>query len=535
MSGDVPMELTDLIAALSNPTAYHDAGDAVVVHQTHISVVFLTGPYAYKIKKPVDLGFVDYSTLAKRRHLCDREVILNQRLAPSVYLGVVPVALDGTAVKVDGPGAAIEWAVKMKRLPEEATLRSKLQRGEIGVSEVENLAIRVAAFHARAESGSDISRSGRFDEVARNARENIEQTAARVGTTISRSVFERLRRLTEASLAQYRQLIDARAARGVPRDTHGDLRLGHVYFFPEQPPPDDLIIVDCIEFADRFRHADPVSDVAFLVMDLAHHGRRDLGRVLADAYFRSSGDTEGRLLLPFYAAYRAAVRGKVQGLKYEEPEVPQVDRATALGESRAHWLLALGELEDAARRPCLVLLGGLPGTGKSTLAHGLAGHGSFAMVRSDLVRKELAGLRPVHGMPVPYGEGIYSAEFTDRTYAECSRRVEKLLFDGQRVVMDASFGREANRRHFLELARRWGVPAVFLHCRAEPALIRERLKSRRHDVSDADWSIYQRAAIQWEEPGLATRRATWEIDTAEEPEVVLSRSRDVLRELGLDG
>ena len=189
------MDLARMIEALSDPAAYprsHPA-DAVEVRQTHISVVFLAGPHAYKIKKPLLLGFLDYSTPERRRHCCEQEVRLNRRLAPSVYLGVVPVTFDGTRVEMEGHGEVIEWAVKMERLPDDATLRERLRRGEIGGGQIEGLARRIAAFHARAESGASISAFGRLEVVARNARENFEESESLVGTTISRAVFERLR------------------------------------------------------------------------------------------------------------------------------------------------------------------------------------------------------------------------------------------------------------------------------------------------------------------------------------------------------
>ena len=210
------MELADLIAALSEPAAYPHPVGAVEVRQTHISVVFLAGPFAYKVKKPLDLGFLDYGTLARRRHFCEREVALNRRLAPAVYLGVVPVVRDGSSVRMDGQGEAIEWAVKMTRLPEEATMQERLRREEVGLEQVEALAVRVAAFHAHAEAGPHISASGRSEVVARNARENFEQSVSHVGTTLSRAVFERLRSLTEEALALYRPTIEGRAERGVP-------------------------------------------------------------------------------------------------------------------------------------------------------------------------------------------------------------------------------------------------------------------------------------------------------------------------------
>ncbi|SIO61333.1 hypothetical protein SAMN05444166_6726 [Singulisphaera sp. GP187] len=528
------MKLTDLIVALTDPSAYPHPVDEVEVHQTHISVVFLAGPYAYKIKKPLDLDFLEYGTLENRLQFCELEVVLNHRLAPTVYLGVVPVVRQGRAVKMDGPGEAIEWAVKMTRLPETATMRERLRREEVGVDQVEALAERVAAFHADAEASPHISAAGRFDVVARNARENFEQATSDVGMTVSQAVFERLRGLTEEALTYHRFDIEARAMHGVPRDTHGDLRLVHVYLFPDRPPPEDLVIVDCIEFNERFRHADPVADMAFLAMDFARHGRPDLERAFTDAYFHASHDLEGRTLLHFYKAYRAAVRGKVEGLIAREPEIPAAERMKALASARAHWLLALGELEEPGRRPCLVLVGGLPGTGKSSLAQALDRQHGFTLVRSDLVRKELARLTPEESVASPYGTGIYHPEWSEQTYAECLKRTELLLFEGKRVVVDATLGVEANRVAFLETAARWGVPTVFLCCQAEPEVVRARLERRKHDASDADWSIYLEAAADWEAPGPITTRSLHEIDSGGDKKSVLARAATILRDLGLE-
>jgi aminoglycoside phosphotransferase family enzyme/predicted kinase len=498
------MDLQQLIEALSEPSAYPHPVSGVEVCHTHSSVVFLAGNFAYKIKKPVKMGFLDFSTLEKRRHFCAEEIRLNRRLAPAVYLGVVPVTRKGTGVVLGAHGKVVEWAVKMERLPEEATLQSRLGRGEVDLDLVEALARKIACFHAQADAGEPISVFGRFEVVARNARENFAQAAAWVGTTISRAVYDRLRALTEKALACLRPQIERRATRDVPRDTHGDLRLDHVYHFPDRNPPDDLIIIDCIEFNERFRFADPVADMAFLVMDLSFRGRPDLAHAFSEAYFRISGDDEGRALLPFYAAYRAAVRAKVEGFELSEKEIPEAEQAAALARARAHWLLALGELEEPGRKPCLVLVGGLPGTGKSTLARGLAERAAFSLIHSDAVRKELAGLAAAGSGKVSasFGEGIYSSAWNERTYRECLRRVDTLLLEGKRVVVDAGFRDERTRRIFLDAACGWGVPGVLLLCQADPETARARLQARRDDVSDADWSIYQRLAEGWQKPSF---------------------------------
>jgi aminoglycoside phosphotransferase family enzyme/predicted kinase len=518
------MELPALLDALSDPAAYGHPVKTVEVRHTHISAVFLAGPFAYKIKKPVHFSFVDFSSLEKRLHFCREEVRLNRRLAPEVYSGVVPVARSGLQVRMEGKGEVIEWAVKMQRLPEDATLEKRLERGQIEVGFIQALARKVASFHAQAEAGMHISAFGRLAAVAQNARENLEQVPSQVGTTISKSVLDRLHTLNEEALIRLGPLIEARALRGVPRDTHGDLHLDHVYLFPERPPPGDLVIIDCIEFNERFRYADPVADMAFLAMDLCCHRRRDLAAAFADEYFQASGDAEGRSLLPFYVAYRAAVRGKVDGLELLEREIPEGERTAALGRARGHWLLALGALESPGRKPCLVLVGGLPGTGKTTLAHDLAERAGFTVIRSDVVRKELAGLSAAGAARFSHEEGIYTPRWTERTYAECLARAEALLFEGKRVIVDASFGRESSRRAFLEAAAQWQVPGIFLLCRADAGVVRLRLESRRGDVSDADWSIYQKAAQRWEPIASSTQSEIHVIPTNESRDCILARA-----------
>jgi aminoglycoside phosphotransferase family enzyme/predicted kinase len=529
------MDLAQMIETLSDPAAYPDPVGEVEVRQTHISAVFLVGPRVYKVKKPVEFGVLDFGTLAKRRHYCEEEVRLNRRLAPDVYLGVVPVTRSDRGIRVEGDGGVVEWAVKMRRLPDDATLQNRLQQGEVGAEVVEALARKIASFHAHAESGPRVAAFGHFEAVAGNARENFEESVAHVGTTVSEAVFARAQAHTEEALTRHRPLIEGRAERGVPRDTHGDLRLGHVYYFPDREPPGDLVVIDCIEFNERFRFADPVADMAFLVMGLKFQGHRDLARAFTEAYFLASGDAEGPALVPFYTAYRAVVRGKVEGLKLARPEISEADRIVALAKARGSWLLALGELEAPCRKPCLVLVGGLPGTGKSTLAQALAECAGFCVIRSDLVRKELAGVAGNGQGPSAFGDGIYTAEWNERTYAECLRRTEGLLFEGRRVLVDANFREEAWRRALLEAATRWGVPGVFLVCQAEPDVVRQRLASRRDDASDADWTVYQKAVETWEEPSPRTRSALQSVRTGGSAEGAVAQAVDVLRLWGLCG
>jgi len=527
------MNLASLITELSDPGRYPFAIGHVEVVQTHISVVFLAGQFVYKIKKPVQFSFLDFSTLDLRRHFCDEEVRLNRRLAPDVYLGVVAVTDDASGVRFEGAGQTVEWAVKMRRLPEEATLEQLVLGDQIDPPQVRSLAKRLAEFHANAALSEAIAAFGRFDVVARNIRENFVVSAPTIGRTISVRVRERLLALTELSLAELKPLIESRAARGVPCDTHGDLHLDHVYLFPDRPPPADLVIIDCIEFNERFRYTDPVADMAFLAMDFEFHGRRDLAAALTESYFQVRVDAEGRRLLALYVSYRAAVRAKVDGVQLDESEIPEAARTAALTRARGHWLLALGALETPNQRPGLVMIAGLPGTGKSTLSRRLAERANFLVIRSDVVRKEIVGLPADAATSGDIGKGIYAPEWNDRTYDECLRRTETLLFEGGRVIVDANFLEERRRQRFFDVRLRSGVPVLFLVCEANTTVVKSRLEMRLSDASDADWSVYLHAAKLWEVPGARTKGLLRPIDAGRSADAAFETAWTALSRAGL--
>ncbi len=524
------MNVTELITELSDPRAYSHDVESVEIKQTHISVVFLAGERVYKIRKAIKLPFLDFSSLEQRRVDCEREVELNQRLAPDVYFGTVPITVRDGRLQMEGSGEVVEWAVKMRRLPDAATLKQRLLRDEVTVETMDLLGRRLAEFHASASSGPRIAAFARFDALRHNVMDNFQLKGADAFSPPV--IFKSLVELTRQRLETLRPLIEWRAEQGIPRDTHGDLRLDHVYYFPDRSPPEDLCIIDCIEFNDALRFADPVSDVAFLIMDLKFQGRPDLARALTKAYFHATGDTEGRQLLSLYVSYRAAVRAKVNSLEATEPEIPEGDRMLAADRARAHWLLALSELQIPSSRPCLIVVSGLPGTGKTTLALGLAAEAACHVIRTDLVRKELAGIPELSSGGAAVQAGIYADTWTERTYAECLSRAIDLLQRGQRVIVDGTFSREVYRLQFLEAARHLAVPFLLLNCQTGSQLIRQRLDARSGDASDADWRIYQAVAEKWENTGMVTARVTRMIDT-DQSELAVTVATSVLRTEGL--
>jgi uncharacterized protein len=483
--------LEELAHDLCRVCAFPVPVDEVTVRQTHISLVFIGGDLVYKIKKPVKLPFLDFSTVELRLHYCHEEVRINR-----------PWARGADGLRFEGSGSAVDWAVKMRRLPESATLRSRLQNEQLELSDLNRVAQRIAATHRLASSVAADQAREAHAEFRRCWAENWEFARSLNADVIDPHVLQRLLALSNEWMQRHESTLTQRAVNGMIKDVHGDLRLEHVFLFPERAAPSDIVIIDGIEFSESLRRIDVVADIAFLVMELSFCGQSDLARDFAAVYFSETDDDTGCSVLPLFAAYRSAVRGKVAAILCTEPEIPQRDREAAIARSRAHWLWCLSELEEPERRPALVLVSGLPGTGKSTLSRLLADADHFDVLRSDVIRKEIFA----NSVPVDDGVGMYSEANTQRIYDECRSRARAKLLTGGRVIVDATFQRDANRQQFLQLAIDCGVRAVWLECTAPSDVTRRRLETRHGDASDADWSVYELVRKQWEPASGFTQR-----------------------------
>ncbi len=327
-------QLPELVEALLDPKAYPETPQRIDLVQTQMSFVFLTDNYVYKVKKPVNLGYLDYTTLERRQFYCQREVELNRRLCSNVYLGVVPIIREKGDIFIGGRGEGIEYAVKMRRLPHEAMMDVLLARNQLSSEMVGSVAKKLEEFHRKAETNASISTFGDLDAITQNTEENFTQTEKYIGNTISRERYQHIEDYTNRFIRQNTPLFHRRIADGRIRDCHGDLHAAHICF------SNGICIYDCIEFNDRFRYCDIASEIAFLAMDLDHYGRADLSRSFTNAYVARSQDKELMELLNFYKCYRAYVRGKVEGFKLDDPHISAEEKAGILTTARRYFELA---------------------------------------------------------------------------------------------------------------------------------------------------------------------------------------------------
>ena len=380
------MSLPPLIAAMRRPEFYRPTARSVELVQTHISYVLLVDDDVYKIKKSVRFAFLDFSTLALRRHFCAEEVRLNRRLTTDMYRGVVGIARRGDSFALAGADdpAVVEIAVHMRRLPEERMLSALLRRGAVAHEQIDAIAARLVAFHAAAAHDAEIAAHGAPEVLVGLMERDFAEVERFRGVTIRGEDDAAIRSFVLDFARRHDALLRARQRQGRIRDCHGDLRAEHICM------TEPLQIFDCIEFEPKFRHRDVACEIGFLAMDIEYEGHAELARRLIETYVRLSGDADLPRLIPFYQCYLAYIRGKVDSLKSAEPEVAAAEREAAAASAARHFAFAYRY--SWSERPLLVVIAGLSGTGKSTLAAAFCERSGFAHFNSDVIRKELAGL-----------------------------------------------------------------------------------------------------------------------------------------------
>jgi uncharacterized protein len=490
---DLADEQRTLVQALRDPARYPHPVASVTLLETHISYVLLTGRYAYKIKKPVDFGFLDFSSLEKRRRFCAEELRLNRRLAPQLYLAVVPIAgttheprIGDDDVPVGAIAAieAIEYAVKMVEFPQSALLDGRLARGELEVQQIDALADVVAAFHSQAASALPAGEFGAPALIWRMAADNFSQLSAEPGDVADAARLEKLEAWSRNEYAHLEGWFAERRRAGFVRECHGDLHLGNIALIDGKP-----VIFDCIEFSPELRWIDVISEIAFLCMDLDERGRADFAHRLINRYLEACGDYVGLRGLPFYLVYRALVRAKVASLRVaQEAGVAAVRR---LRDSRAQYL-AFAERASLPRPRQLLLTHGVSGSGKSWVSQALVERLGVLRLRSDVERKRLCGLPALARSASAVECGLYDEDMTRATYRELACRAREVLDAGFPALIDAACLQRWQRETFYEIAAQLRVPWRIVSCHAADATLRRRIVAREQsggDASEADLAI----------------------------------------------
>lgn len=495
----MPDALPPLIAALLDPARFPDAGKEVHLIETHASWVLLAGAYAYKIKKPITLPFLDYGSLAQREHFCRAELCLNQRLAPTLYIAVLPIGGHSEDPRL-GELPAIEWVVRMRRFDESGRLDRVARRGELTPAHLSQLATTLFAFQTSAAIAD--RRFGTPELILAAAVENFTELRD-LSPSALQPDLEQLARWTDAEFVRRREVMLARQEHGRIRECHGDLHLGNLVLIG-----DKVIPFDCIEFKEEFRWIDVASEMAFLWVDLIDHRQPGLAAWMLNAWLEQSGDFEALEVLRFYAVYRAMVRAKVAALSRNFDDT-------------ANYLALAGRIA-VPPAPTFTITCGVSGSGKTTassariLDASLPGAGSLIRLRSDIERKRLFGLHALQTSDSALDGGIYTAEATQRTFGRLERISRGLLSGGWPVIVDAAFLLRSERASFRALADELGVAFQLLHTTAAVEELRRRVQSRRGDASEATVTVLEKQ-LGWLEP----------LDEAEQACVVNPDTREI--------
>ncbi|HEX3036257.1 MAG TPA: AAA family ATPase [Thermodesulfobacteriota bacterium] len=490
------MEQYKLVEFLLDPASYPHKPKRVEHLQTHASHVFVASPFVYKVRKPVDLGFLDFSTLEKRKHFCEKEVELNSRLC-DIYLGVEEISLRGNSLALGKGDRTVEYAVKMKKLLDDYFLKNLLARNKVTKGDLLRVVEKLVEFYKAQPHEKHISDFGKPERIKINIDENFSLAKKFIGKTISPAAYDAIKFYSDTFFENKSYVLLDRIRRGFIKDCHGDLHLEHINLSPQ-----GVCIYDCIEFNDRFRYIDIASDIAFLAMDLDFNDRSTFADFILSEISKRMDDKTIFEVIDFYKCYRAYVRGKVESIKSDEPEVSEEDKKASRERAKKYFQLAL-RYSLFGSEPALIVIFGLIGSGKSTFADAISGELSFEVISSDRVRKEITGAGFTERRYEDFDKGMYSREVTERTYQEMLDRAKGLIQSRRSVILDASFSKRKFRENVLNEAECLGVQCYFIQTKASVRTIRERLMEREKagtSISDGRWEIFEKFKEGFEEP-----------------------------------
>jgi len=478
---------------LKNPKFYGPQVTSVQLLQTHISYVALTGTYAYKVKKPVNFGFLDFSTLDKRKYYCQEELRLNKRLCPEMYLEILPITQKENTLTLDGDGPIVEYTLKMKEFPQECIMTNLLKQGKISEETIDRLISILIAFYQEQKPTEDITRHGELQSVKQNIEENFSQTKPMIDITVPKETFLYIKDQVSKFFEQKKDVFGRRMKQGKIYDCHGDLHSGNIVI-----SGDTINIFDCIEFNDRFRFCDVASDIGFLAMDLDYLNHPYLSSYLIERYVEKSNDADMYSVLNFYKSYRAFVRGKVHGFQLNDPHIDPVTKVHIVESAKKYFELSryytsLFSLDLQKNKPILFLVAGLSGTGKSTVARKIAVDYHATIINTDVVRKETRGIDRYERHHDEVNTGLYDPKKVDETYEQVMQRTSMVLKKGKHVVLDATFQKKKYRQMAYHVAQKHHATFCIIQCISPDEVVKQRLEERlkKKTVSDGRWEIYQ--------------------------------------------
>lgn len=495
--------LPELIQQMLLPEFYpHPVTMPIELMQTHASWVLLTGDFAYKLKKSVNFGFLDYSTLANRQYFCTEEIRLNQRGARELYLAVLPITKQGNKYQLDAEGEVVDYAVKMLQFPQSALLSNLFESDQITPDDIEEMGRVVAQFHANAQTNVYISSFGTIAKIRQSIDDNYRQTEKYIGQSQTQPQYTETKAYTDRFLLEHQQLFLDRIAGGFIRECHGDLHLRNICRWQNK-----ILLFDCIEFNEPFRFVDTMYDAAFAVMDLEARGRQDLANRFLNTYVEQTGDWAGLQVLPLYLSRQAYVRAKVTSFLLDDLGISSTDRAAAAQTAGNYYYQAWSYTRPKQGR--MIMLSGLSGSGKSTVGKQIAISMGGIQLRSDAIRKHLAGVP----LLTKGDSSLYTPEMTAQTYSQVLSLAEKLATQGFTVILDAKYDRQSLRGTVIDLAKNMGIQLDIIHCTAPEQVLIDRLTQRTGDIADATVDLLASQQAAWEDFSPMEQQYVNRIDT----------------------